>query len=75
MYKAISDEIWVLGQIVMRGNRIIMPGSLWKQTLSLAHEGHQGIVRSRNHGYEKGMVAKHEQTGGTTGQELATNAN
>ena len=27
MYKAISDEIWVLGQIVMRGHRIIIPES------------------------------------------------
>ena len=53
MYKAISDEIWVLGQIVMRGNRIIMPGSLWKQTLSLAHEGHQGIVRTKSRLREK----------------------
>jgi hypothetical protein len=47
MYKALSDEIWVLGQIVMRGNRIILPESLWKQTLSLAHEGHQGITRTK----------------------------
>ena len=46
-YKAISDEIWVLGQIVMRGHRIIIPESLRKQTLSLAHEGHQGIVRMK----------------------------
>lgn len=47
MYKALSDEIWVLGQIVMRGNRIILPESLWKQTLPLAHEGHQGITRTK----------------------------
>lgn len=47
MYKALSDEIWVLGQLVLRGNRIIMPESLWQHTLSLAHEGHQGIVRTK----------------------------
>lgn len=45
MYKAISDETWVMRQIVMHGNRIIMPESLWKQTLSLAHEGHQDTFR------------------------------
>jgi hypothetical protein len=37
MYKAFSDEIWVLGQIVMRGNRYPAQKP-WKQTLSLAHE-------------------------------------
>ena len=47
MYKAISGEIWVLRQIVMRGYHIIIPESLRKQTLSLAHEGHQGIVRMK----------------------------
>ena len=47
MYNALSDEIWVLGQLVLRGNRIIMPESLWQHTLSLAHEGHRGIVRTK----------------------------
>ena len=63
MYKAISEEIWVLRQIVMRGYRIIIPESLPKQTLSLAHEGQQGIVRMKSPIKRKGMVAKHEQTG------------
>ena len=33
--------------IVLRGRRIVMPGSLRKQTLQLAHEGHQGIVKTK----------------------------
>ena len=28
MYKAVSDEVWVLGRLIMRGNRIVMPESL-----------------------------------------------
>jgi len=31
----------------MRGTRIVMPQSLWKQTIMLAHEGHQGMVRTK----------------------------
>ena len=42
MYKAKSDEI--LGQIVMRGNRIVISESFWKQPLSLPQEAHQGIL-------------------------------
>ena len=31
----------------MRGNRIVMPESLWKQSILVAHEGHQGMVRTK----------------------------
>ena len=47
MYKALSEELWVLGQLVLRGNRIVMPEGLWKQTIALAHEGHQGMTRTK----------------------------
>ena len=47
MYKALSEELWVLGQLVLRGNRIVMPESLWKNTIALAHEGHQGMTRTK----------------------------
>ena len=47
MYKALAEELWVLGQLVLRGNRIIMPESLWKHTIALAHEGHQGMTRTK----------------------------
>ena len=35
MYKALAEELWVLGQLVLRGNRIVMPESLWKRTIEL----------------------------------------
>ena len=47
MYKALSEELWVLGQLVLRGNRIVIPESLWKHTIVLAHEGHQGMTRTK----------------------------
>ena len=39
MYKALAEELWVIGQLVLRGNRIVMPESLWKRTIKLGHQG------------------------------------
>ena len=47
MYKALAEELWVLGQLVLRGDRIIMTESLWKHTIALAYEGHQGMTRTK----------------------------
>ena len=38
-YKMVKDELWVIGQLVMHGKRIVMPESLWNRTVLLAHEG------------------------------------
>ena len=46
-YKAVKEEVLVVGQMVMREAGIVMPQSLWKQTIMLAHEGHQGMVRTK----------------------------
>ena len=46
-YKMVKDELWVVGQLVMRGGRIVMPENLWNRTVMLAHEGHQGVVRTK----------------------------
>lgn len=61
-YKTIKDELWVIGQIVMRGCRIVMPEILWKRCITLAHEGHQGIVRTKARLRRKGLVAADGQT-------------
>ena len=37
----------VIGYIVLRGNRIILPEKLRAKALSLAHEGHLGIVGTK----------------------------
>ena len=37
VYMAVKDELWISGQIVMRGK-------LWEHAVKLAHEGHQGTV-------------------------------
>lgn len=52
-YKAVRDELWTMGQLVMRGNKVVMPEKLWNQTIQLAHEGHQGMVRTKSRLREK----------------------
>ena len=37
----------------MRGNKIVMPEKLWNQTIQLAHEGHQEMVRTKSRLREK----------------------
>ena len=37
----------------MRGNKVVMPEKLWNQTIQLAHEGHQGMVRTKSRLREK----------------------
>ena len=45
-YNFLRDEITVVGRLVMRGIRIVMPLCLRERVLELAHEGHQGIVKT-----------------------------
>ncbi|XP_062403787.1 uncharacterized protein K02A2.6-like [Sardina pilchardus] len=48
VFQAVKDELWTAGQMVMRGSRIVIPEALQEQVLELGHEGHQGIVRTKN---------------------------
>ena len=47
--------------LVLRGNRICIPKSLQNQIVTLAHQGHQGIVRTkqlvRNYVWFPGIVS------------------
>lgn len=40
----VRSELSVIGKLVLRGTRIIVPSSLRERLLNLAHEGHSGIV-------------------------------
>ena len=53
VYRAIRDELCVVGQLVLRGNRIVVPKDLRDKMLELGHEGHLGIV-----GTKKNLRAK-----------------
>ena len=52
-YRHVKDELCMSNGIVLRGSRIVMPSVLWQATLSNAHEGHQGIVRTKQMVQEK----------------------
>ena len=52
-YRRVKDELCMNNGIVLRGSRIVMPSVLWQATLSNAHEGHQGIVRTKQMFREK----------------------
>ena len=47
VYKAVKDELTCLGKLILRGTRIIIPEKLCGHVLKLAHEGHQGIVKTK----------------------------
>ena len=46
-YRLLRNEITVVGSLVMRGMRIVVPAILRKRMLELAYEGYQGIVKTR----------------------------
>ena len=43
-YLMVRSELSVIGKLVLRGTRIIVPSSLRGKVLNLAHEGHPGQV-------------------------------
>lgn len=46
-YELVSHESACIGQVVLRGTRILVPRKLKRRVLDLAHEGHQGIVKTK----------------------------
>ena len=46
-YAPAAGELCVIEQLVLRGTRIILPSKLRPQAISLAHEGHLGIVGTK----------------------------
>lgn len=46
-YQLIKDELCVIGKLVLRGTRIIIPETLRGPVLDIAHEGHPGIVAQK----------------------------
>ena len=48
-YHKIKDELCTTPNrdVVLRGTRIVMPPSLMARAIKLAHEGHQGLVKSK----------------------------
>ena len=47
-FRSVRQELSVLGKLVIRGTRLVIPKLLQKMVLNLAHEGHQGIVKTKH---------------------------
>jgi len=47
VYAPAAGELCVIRQLVLRGTRIVLPSKLRPQAISLAHEGHLGIVGTK----------------------------
>ncbi|PFX34411.1 Transposon Ty3-G Gag-Pol polyprotein [Stylophora pistillata] len=43
----VRNELTFIGQVILRGTRIVKPKVLRLRVLELAHEGHQGIVKMK----------------------------
>ncbi|XP_061759305.1 uncharacterized protein K02A2.6-like [Nerophis ophidion] len=45
----VREELAVLddGSLILRGNRLVLPQTLQTRALALAHEGHQGVVKTK----------------------------
>ena len=46
-YQAVKNELCVIGKVVLRGSRVIPPVDLRPKLIVLAHEGHLGIVLTK----------------------------
>jgi hypothetical protein len=47
IYKSIRDELCVVGKLVLRNQRIVMPAKYRSHVIELAHEGHLGVVGTK----------------------------
>lgn len=46
-YLPCSGELCTIGQLILRGTRIVIPKKLRPRVVSLAHEGHLSIVGTK----------------------------
>jgi len=46
-YQGIVSELSLAHDVIIRGQRIVLPTSLHKKVISTAHEGHQGLVKTK----------------------------
>ncbi|CAB4030827.1 Hypothetical predicted protein [Paramuricea clavata] len=46
-YKPIEQELSIADNIILRGNRIILPTKLRSKAIKLAHEDHAGMTKTK----------------------------
>ena len=55
LFSRIKDELTVSqdADVILLGNHIVMPDSLHQRAISIAHESHQGLVKTKKLLHEK----------------------
>ena len=48
-FKEIFSELSIVKSLVMRGTRIVIPRELQQDIIALAHEGHQGLTKTKQY--------------------------
>ena len=46
-FTKVKEELTLADNVILKGTRIVVPKSLRDRTLALAHQGHQGIVKTK----------------------------
>ncbi|XP_020600787.1 uncharacterized protein K02A2.6-like [Orbicella faveolata] len=46
-YKSVRSELSILGKLVLRGTRLLIPAKLRDRVVDLAHERHQGLTKTK----------------------------
>ena len=46
-YLLVRNELTFIGHVILPGQRLVIPTALRNRVLELAHEGHQGIVKTK----------------------------
>ena len=46
-FSRISQDLSLYGDIVLRGDKLVLPVALYNKALNIAHEGHLGITRTK----------------------------
>jgi hypothetical protein len=52
-YHKIKNELSATGTLILKTNRIVLPASLQERAVDIAHEGHQGVVKTKSMMREK----------------------
>ena len=52
-YILVKEELCLIGKLVLRGTRILIPQDLRDKVLQIAHEGHPGIVSMKRRLHSK----------------------
>ena len=57
-YYSCREQLSVREDVILFGSRIVIPSSLRRHVLELAHEKHQGIVKNKGFTVGESLVAR-----------------